>query len=820
MTGKEILTQLTLEEKASLCSGANFWQLKSVERLGLTSIMVTDGPHGLRKQTGESDHLGVNKSISATCFPTASATASSWDRDLMREIGEAIGEECLKEDVAVVLGPGANIKRSPLCGRNFEYISEDPFLTGEIASALIQGVQSKGVGTSLKHYALNNQEHLRMVSDSVVDERAMREIYLAGFEMAVKQSQPYTVMCSYNRVNGVYTSENKRLLTDILRGEWGFDGLVVTDWGAANDRVEGVKAGLDLEMPSSGGYNDAAIVTAVNEGTLAVEVLDSVVLRVIELVLKTQDNKGKGYTYNQPAHHLLARKAAAESMVLLKNEDDVLPLSTEKKLAVIGKFAKQPRYQGAGSSKINPHKIDSSVEELEQLGIEFTYTEGYSLDRAEKPVDTKQNEAKPDDVKLDDAKIADTMIAEAVAAAKSADAAIIFAGLPDEYESEGFDRKTLSMPESHNRLIEAVAAANRNTVVVLQMGAPVDMPWKDAVKGIVLSYLGGEASGSAAIDVLYGKVNPSGHLAESFPFCLDDVPCAEYFAGDRMNEEYRESIFVGYRFFDKVKKEVLFPFGFGLSYTSFAFSNLVLSKNSLEKGDRLTVSVDVENTGKCAGAEVVQLYAGKEQETVYRADKELKGFEKVYLEAAEKKTVTISLNDRSFSYYNREAGDWAIEGGEYSILVGASSRDIAQRGTVKVKGDGKEQLLEKLKDSAPIYYNLPDAGRLSVPSAQFESVFGGAIPKAPSTGRPFSVNSTLGDVRKTLFGKRLYKMIVKQMMAMFPEGSGDTGGFRRMAEAMIDGMPLRALSMMSGGSLDPVRLQKILKLLNGFRKAK
>ena len=798
MTGKEILTQLTLEEKASLCSGANFWQLKSVERLGLTTIMVTDGPHGLRKQAGESDHLGINQSINATCFPTASATASSWNRDLMQKIGEAIGEECRSEDVAVVLGPGANIKRSPLCGRNFEYISEDPFLTGEIAASLIQGVQSKGVGTSLKHYALNNQEHLRMVSDSVADERAMREIYLTGFEMAVKQAHPYTVMGAYNRINGTYACENKKLLTDILRDEWGFEGLVMTDWGAMNDRVEGVKAGLDLEMPSSGGYTDAAIVAAVNEGTLPIEALDKVVLRVIELILKTQDNIGKGYTYDKNAHHLLARKAAAESTVLLKNEDSVLPLSTEKKLAIIGKFAKQPRYQGAGSSKINPHKIDSPAEELEQLGIEFDYVDGYSLTSGGLP---------------DEA-----LIAQAVAAAKSADIAVVFSGLPDEYESEGFDRKTLSMPEAHNQLIAAVAAANPRTVVVLQMGAPVDMPWRDAVKGIVLSYLGGEAGGSAAVDVLYGKVNPSGRLAETFPLCLDDVPCVEYFAGDRMNEEYRESIFVGYRFYDRVNKDVLFPFGFGLSYTSFALSNLVLSKKSFAKGDKLTVKVDVKNTGEAAGSQVVQLYVGKEQETVFRAEKELKGFTKVYLEAGEKKTVTIHLNDRSFSYYNCEAGDWAIEGGEYSIMLGASSRNITLSETVRVEGDGKEQLLAKLKVSAPAYYNLQDAGRLSIPAEQFQSVFGGALPKAPPTGRPFTVNSTLGDVRKTFLGKRLYNMIVKQVMLTFPEDSSGTNSFRRMAEAMIDAMPLRALSMLGGDALNPVRLKKILRLLNGFRR--
>ena len=794
MTGKEILNQMTLEEKASLCSGANFWQLKSIERLGLTPIMITDGPHGLRKQDDESDHLGVNKSVNATCFPTASATASSWDRDLIKKVGEAIAEECLQEDVAVVLGPGANIKRSPLCGRNFEYISEDPFVTGELASALIQGVQSKGVGTSLKHFALNNQEHLRMVSDSVVDERAMREIYLAGFETAVKQAQPYTVMCSYNRVNGTYASENEKLLSDILRDEWGFEGLTVTDWGAANDRVEGVKAGLDLEMPFSGGHNDAAIVAAVQDGTLTIEALDRVVLRVIELILKTQNNKGTKHVYDKVAHHALARKAAAESTVLLKNEDNVLPLSNKKKLAVIGKFAKQPRYQGAGSSKINPHKVDNSFDEFKRLGIEFSYADGYSLDHG----------AKPDDA----------MIEEAVKAAQSADIAIVFAGLPDECESEGFDRKTLLMPTAHDRLIKAVAAANENTVVVLQTGAPVSMPWKDAVKAIVLSYLGGEAGGSAAVDVLYGKINPSGHLAETFPLCLDDVPCINYFAGDRMSEEYRESIFVGYRFFDKVKKDVLFPFGFGLSYTSFALSNLVLSKKSFKEGETLTVSIDVKNTGDIAGAAVVQLYIGKDQDTIFRADKELKEFTKVYLEPNETKTVTLTLEDRSFSYYNCEVADWAVEGGDYSILVGFSSRDIALSEIIKVDGDGKEKFLANLKNEADVYYQLPETGRFSIPVSQFESVFGGSLPEAPSTGRPFSVNSTLGDIRKTFIGKRIYRRIARQMLRSFPENPDGTSGLRKMVEVTLDGMPLRAISMMSNGAIDPVKVQGILKLLN------
>ena len=797
MKSKEILNQLTLEEKASLCSGADFWHLKSVERLGLLPIMLTDGPHGLRKQAGNSDHLGINKSVAATCFPTASATASSFDRELLREIGVAIGEESLQEDVAVVLGPGANIKRSPLCGRNFEYISEDPYVTGELAASLIQGVQSKGIGASLKHYALNNQERLRMVSDSVADERAMREIYLAGFETAVKRAQPYTVMSAYNRVNGIYAGEHKQLLTDILREEWGFEGLVVTDWGATSDRVEGVKTGLDLEMPSSGGFNDAAIVEAVKAGKLTEEALDKVVLRVVELILKAQENKCPGFTYNQEAHHALARRAAAESTVLLQNTAAVLPLAKNKSLAVIGAFAKTPRYQGAGSSKINPHKVDSAVEEMEKQGISFTYADGYSL----KPG------AEPDEAR----------IKEACEAAREADVAVIFAGLPDEYEREGFDRTTLSMPKAHNRLIAEVAEVNPNTVVVLQLGAPVVMPWKAAVKGIVLSYLGGEAGGGAAVDVLFGTVNPGGKLAETFPNSMEDVPCAKYYAGNRMNEEYRESIYVGYRFFDKAQRDVLFPFGFGLSYTSFALSNLVSGADSFRKGDRLYVSVDVENTGDCAGAEVVQFYVGREQGGIFRAEKELKGFQKVYLEPGEKKTVSIELDDRSFAYYNSKISDWAIEDGEYRILVGTSSRDIAVEVAIAVEGDGLEALLADLKSTAGAYFRLPSEGVLEIPTEDFVSVYGRPIPESPGSGKPYTVNSTLGDIRGSFIGRQLYKMVQKQAVKILSGGSAENSDTVRMMQNMMEEMPLRALVMMSNGSLDPKKLKGILRLMNGFK---
>ena len=794
MTSNEIVKQLTLEEKASLCSGANFWQLKSVERLGLQQIMVTDGPHGLRKQIGESDHIGINKSVPATCFPTASATACSFDRELLNQIGVAIGEECLQEKIAVLLGPGVNIKRSPLCGRNFEYISEDPFLVGEIATALIQGVQSNGVGTSVKHFALNNKENLRMISDSVVDERAMHEIYLTGFETAVKQAQPYTIMCSYNRVNGTYASKNRKLLTDILRDKWGFSGLVMTDWGAVTDRVDGIKAGLDLEMPGSGGVNDAEIVAAVNAGTLTMEALDEVVIRIVSLILETQDNLKKNYSYDIDLHHALARKAAAESTVLLQN-DGILPLIDDKKLAIIGEFAKTPRYQGTGSSLVNPHKIDNVIDELETQGAQFTYVKGYNTDTG--------------------AQIDAELEAEACQAAKSADVAIVFAGLTEE--SEGFDRTTLFMPDNHNHLIHAVATANPNTIVVLQLGAPVAMPWKNDVKGIVLSYLGGEASGSAAVDVLYGKVNPSAKLAETFPIQLEDVPCIKYSADNQTSDEYRESIFVGYRYYDKIKRDVLFPFGFGLSYTSFILSNLAMSAKNFKTGDSLKVSVDVENTGSCAGAEVVQIYVGRNQDVIFRADQELKGFEKVFLAPGEKKTVSVTLSDRSFSYYNAKINDWAIEGGKYQIMVGNSSKSISLTETIEVDGDRNEQLLTGLQTNSATYFNLTKEGSLDIPREEFENVYDAPIPTPPSRERPFSVDTALGDVQSSFVGRLIYNKIIKE--ASLALGGDASDGFKLAnIKCVIDGMPLRALTMMSNGAVDKKKLKMLLRLMNGFRK--
>lgn len=786
---KEIVSQLTLEEKASLCSGRDFWHAKGLERFDIKPIMLTDGPHGLRKQAGSGDHLGINDSVPATCFPPACTTASSFDRELLKEIGNALGEECLQEDVAVLLGPGTNIKRSPLCGRNFEYISEDPLLAGELAASIISGVQEKGVGTSMKHFAANNQEKSRMTSDSVIDERTLREIYLIAFETAVKKSQPWTLMCSYNKLNGTYACENYKLLTEILRDEWGFNGLVMTDWGAMNDRVEAIKAGLDLEMPSSDGINDAKIVKAVKEGSLDEKAVDICAERVVEMLLNAQQSRREGYRYDAKAHHELARKAAAQSAVLLKNDDKILPASPKNSIAAIGAFAKTPRYQGAGSSKINSLNLDCALDEINKYADSVTYADGYSLQSAE-----------PDDA----------LIKEACEAAKGKDVVFLFAGLPDASESEGFDRETLAMPESHNKLIEAVSAVNPNLVVILQCGAPVTMPWLGGVKAVLLAYLGGEAGGGACADILFGKANPCGKLAETFPIALEDTPAYLHFATETKTAEYRESIFVGYRWYDAAKRAVAFPFGYGLSYTSFEYSKLELSADAFSQNDSMTARVTVKNTGDCAGAEVVQLYIEAPQNSaIYRAPQELKGFAKVFLQPQESKTVEISLDTRSFAYYNEAVHAWAVEGGVFTVAVGASSRDIRLKKPVTVQGDGKEKLLPDYKALAPIYYNLPENGVLDVDTAAFEAVLGRKVPPAHRLeNEPFTLNSTLGEIASTPVGMQL-------MQSMSSQAAGMDESMQSMIAAMLHDMPLRSLSMMSGGALTNEQVEGIVKALNG-----
>jgi len=654
MNIKRVISEMTLEEKAGLLSGLDFWHTKPVERLGVKRCMVSDGPHGLRKQDESADHLSINESIKAVCFPAGCATAASFDRDLIRTIGEAIGDACQHERLSVVLGPAVNIKRSPLCGRNFEYYSEDPCLAGEAAASFIQGVQSRGVGTSIKHFACNNQEYRRMSSDSVVDERTLREIYLPAFETAVKRAKPWTVMCSYNRINGAYACENRWLLTEVLRGEWGFGGYVMSDWGATNDRVESVKAGLDLEMPASGGENDRLVIKAVREGRLDERLVDLCCERILTVNQRYLEHAKPGTPWNKDAQHELARKLAADCMVLLKNENALLPLNKNRKIAVIGKFAKQPRFQGGGSSHINFSRVASAWDELQSYpGI--AYADGYEIEQDA-----------PDE----------RLLVEAERVARSAEVAVVFAGLPDRCESEGYDRSHLRMPECQEALIERVAAANPHTVVVLYNGAPVEMPWLNGAAAVLEAYLGGQAVGAATVDVLFGDVNPSGRLPESFPVCRTDSSAYPWYGGEKDTAEYREGVLVGYRWYDKKRMPVLFPFGFGLSYTEFHFSNLRLSAVEIKDTDTLSVSVDVTNTGSRAGKEVVQLYVADRESTVIRPVRELKDFQKVALEPGQTRTVSFTLSRRAFAYWNTQIHDWHVETGAFGIQIGKSSREI------------------------------------------------------------------------------------------------------------------------------------------------
>jgi len=659
-----LIQQLTLEEKAGLCSGADWWHTKTVDRLGIPSIMVSDGPHGLRKQKEKQDNLGEESVIKAVCFPTASALACSFDPDLIYEMGQAIGQECQAEGVGTILGPGINMKRSPLCGRNFEYFSEDPYLAGQIGTGFVAGVQSRQVGTSLKHFAANNQETRRLGSSSEVDERTLREIYFPAFETVVKKAQPWTVMCSYNLINGVYSSENNWLLNEVLRKEWGFKGLVVSDWGAVSDRVHGVAAGLDLEMPSSKGVTDAMLIDAVKSGELPEAVLDHACERVLRLVERYVEHRDEKAVFDYEGDHELARRIETECAVLLKNEG-ILPLKREQKVLFVGGYAKQPRYQGGGSSHINSWKVSSACEYSEN-----PFVLGFDVEQVE---------------------IDELRIAEAVEAAKRADAAVIFAGLPESYESEGTDRKHLDMPPCQNALIEAVCKVQKNTVVVLHNGAPILMPWADKAGAILEMYLGGEAVGMAAVDLLYGDVNPSGKLAESFPLRLQDNPSYLNFPGTKEKVEYAEGIFTGYRYYDKKEMKVLYPFGYGLSYTQFEYSDI----KAVKQKEGVQVTLKVKNTGTCFGKEAVQIYVEQKNPLVVRPIRELKGIAKTALQPGEEKEVSVMLDMRAFAYYDVERKAWSIDADTFLIHAAKSSRDIVLTTEISMEGNYKNRFIVK-----------------------------------------------------------------------------------------------------------------------------
>lgn len=787
---KDLISQMTLKEKASLCSGKDFWHLKSIERLGLPEIMVCDGPHGLRKQNAENKKIGIGNSYPATCFPTAVTTACSWDRDLIYNMGQALAEECLQHGVSVLLGPGVNMKRSPLCGRNFEYFSEDPELAGEMGAAFIAGVQSKGIGTSLKHFAGNSQEMKRMTSNSIIDERALREIYLRAFEKAVKKSQPWTVMNAYNLLNGTYCSENDWLQNKVLRDEWGFKGAVVSDWGAVNDRVAGLNAGNDLEMPSSGGVNDAKIVEAVKCGVIDETTLDERVDKLIDIILKGAANKKPGYKFDVKAHNLLSRQIAEQSMVLLKNDGNILPLKRVEGeyVAVIGAFADNPRYQGAGSSIINPTMIDSGRRAFNNSPISVKFADGY--DRSGKRKDE------------------DAYITEACNLAKNASKAVVFIGLTDDYESEGFDRSTMKLPDGHNRLVEAVSRVNDNVIVVLEGGSPVEMPWADDVKAILNAYLGGQSVAPAIVDVLTGKANPCGKLAETYPVCLKDTPTSFRYPDSKEDVQYRESIFIGYRYYDKVERNVRFPFGFGLSYTSFEYSDIKLKKKNLTKGEGAKVTFTIKNTGDVAGSEIAQVYVAKPESKIFRAPKELKGFVKIHLEPGEEKKVTVELDDRAFAFWNTATEDWCVESGEYKILVGASSRDIRLEAAAKMKSEDDETIVD-LRESAGVYF---DGDPARAREDDFKVIYGGEFKLAPEITSD-SLNNSIERSKDKGLAKFIYNTVD---LAMKPKG----GVGSSMITNTIMQTPIRNYVSMSNGLFTEDMADGLLKVFEGKDVAK
>lgn len=658
MDVKQLVEKLTLREKASLCAGADFWHTKGIERLEIPSIMMSDGPHGLRKQNEGGDHLGKNASVEAVCFPSACATACSFDRNLLHDMGKTLGNECRAEGVSILLGPAVNIKRSPLCGRNFEYLSEDPYLAGELAAAYINGVQSEKVGTSVKHFAANNQETERMYGSSEVDERTLREIYLKPFETTVKKASPGTIMCSYNKINGVYASENKWLLDKILREEWNFEGSVISDWGAVNDRLKGLQAGMDLEMPGNHAKNDQKIIDAVHSGVLDEEILDRTVERILKMIFTYRNNEVVPKVFDREADHRKAVEIAKECMVLLKNEEQkgsgVLPLKKDEKVLFVGGFCKNPRYQGGGSSHINPHRVTNAYERKDQYG-DIIYKEGFSATQD-----------------IEDA----YLMEEALSAADHVEKIVVFAGLPDSFESEGYDRTHMRLPECQNKLIEQLCQTGKPVIVVLHNGSPVEMPWNAQVHGIIEAYLGGEGVGEAVMDILYGKANPCGKLAETFPLRLEDTPAYLNYPGARKKVNYAEGIFVGYRYYDSRKMDVLYPFGHGLSYTTFQFDNLRVEDKIVTEDKQIKVQLDVMNTGNQKGKVIVQLYVKDHTAFEIRPEKELKGFQAVWLEPGETKTVEMTLDYMSFACYSTDMAKWYAEDGEYEICIGDSSKNL------------------------------------------------------------------------------------------------------------------------------------------------
>ena len=778
MKYKDLIDQLTLKEKAALLGGKGEWDSRDIPRLGIPSMIMSDGPHGLRRQAGAGDHLGLNASLPATCFPTAATMANSWDRDLGTEVGVALGEEAKAMGVNILLGPGMNIKRSPLCGRNFEYFSEDPYLAGRMAASYVKGIQSQGVFSCIKHFAVNSQEERRMAMNAVVDERTLREIYLTGFEMAIDESKPGAIMTSYNQVNGEYANESMHLLKEILRGDWKYDGFVVSDWGGANDHVTAVKAGSDLEMPAPGLGSARELVEAVKNGSLSMEDLDARVDELLSAVMTTTEAaKGHSEEFDIEGHHALARKAAAQCAVLLKNNDAILPLKAGTKVAVVGDFAFQPRYQGAGSSMVNSTKVET-IENLikEEEALEVTaMCRGYK----------RSGEA-------------DTaLLSEAVKAAESADVVLYFFGLDEMSESEGLDRKHMRIPQVQIDVLRAMAKVNPNVVGVISAGSSIEMEWEDSCSAILHGYLTGQAGAGAMIDLITGRENPSGKLAETYPLLYTDTPSEPYYPAKERNSDYREALFVGYRYFDTFDVPVRYPFGFGLSYTSFEYSDLKVD----EKGATFTI----KNTGSCDGAEIAQLYVGLKDGKILRARKELKGFVKVFLAAGEEKTVSIPFDDYTFRYWNVKKNGWAVEGGTYTVSVGSSSADIRLEGSIDAAGDDAPAPYDDAKLTA---YT---EGRIrEIPDEAFAELLGGPIPDG-SWGSDLNENDAicqLGNAKSGL-ARFVYKQLEKKKQA------ADAAGKPDLNVLFIYNMPFRAIGKMTGGQVDKKMVDGMVEVVNG-----
>ena len=778
---ESIISKMTLEEKALMMSGKNTWQTVDFENYGIPSMTMSDGPHGLRRQAGAGDHLGLNASLPATCFPTAASVANSWDENLGEEIGAALAEEAVTMGVNVVLGPGLNIKRSPLCGRNFEYFSEDPYHAGKMAAAYVRGIQSKGIAACPKHFAANSQELRRMANDSVVDERTFREIYTTGFEIAVKEGKAKTIMSAYNEINGVYANENSHLLQEILVDEWGFDGCVISDWGGSNDHALGVQNGSHLEMPGTGRSGMRDIVRAVQDKTLKEEILDQRLDELLSVIFATHNatEKAKGTTFDVEAHHELARKAAEESIVLLKNQDHILPLKPGTKVTVIGDFAKTPRYQGAGSSLVNPTKKPEAVlEVLESSGLTVVaYEQGYVRNH-------------PAKMKL---------LRKAKEAAKDADVVLFFGGLDEISESEGLDRKHMMLPDAQGILIDEISTVNENIVVVLSAGSAIEMPFHQYVKGIVHGYLGGQAGASAMVNVLIGKVNPSGRLNETYPIHYEDTPCYHYYPSKERSSEYREALYVGYRYYTTINKQVRYPFGYGLSYTTFRYSNLKLS----EQG----ATFRIENTGNVTGAEVAQLYVGKKSDTLFRPVRELKGFKRVVLEPGEEKEVTIPFDDKTFRFYDTRTDTWEIESGEYQIMIGSDAETMQLQAPMQVAGTVAEGPYRK--DEMPEYFS----GKVkAVGDEAFEKLYGRPIPDGSWSGE-IGINDAVCQLYygKGIFGKLFYG-ILRLMLKI-----SDWRGKPNLNALFNYNMPIRGYAKMTGGFVTMEMARALTEMANGHR---